>query len=104
MPVLRRDAAATFVDLGMSPLCETYPAASDFRKGEVYYPLHVYTCDRCYLVQLEEYEKAENIFTDYPYFSSYLGFLAGALRELLRNHGQAVRPQPAELCRRNREQ
>ena len=61
----------TFVDLGMSPLCETYPAASDFMKGEVYYPLHVYTCDRCYLVQLEEYEKAENIFTDYPYFSSY---------------------------------
>ena len=61
----------TFVDLGMSPLCETYPAAADFHKGEVYYPLHVYTCEECFLVQLEEYEKAENIFTDYPYFSSY---------------------------------
>jgi SAM-dependent methyltransferase len=61
----------TFVDLGMSPLCETYPAAADFKNGEVYYPLHVYTCEECFLVQLEEYEKAENIFSDYPYFSSY---------------------------------
>jgi SAM-dependent methyltransferase len=61
----------TFVDLGMSPLCETYPAAADFRNGEVYYPLHVYTCQDCFLVQLEEFEKAEKIFTDYPYFSSY---------------------------------
>jgi len=61
----------TFVDLGMSPLCETYPAAADFRKGEMYYPLHVYTCGHCFLVQLAEYEKAENIFSDYPYFSSY---------------------------------
>lgn len=61
----------TFVDLGMSPLCETYPSAADFQKGEIYYPLHVYTCEECFLVQLEEYEKAENIFSDYPYFSSY---------------------------------
>jgi SAM-dependent methyltransferase len=61
----------TFVDLGMSPLCETYPTAADFKNGEVYYPLHVYLCDACFLVQLEAYEKAENIFSDYPYFSSY---------------------------------
>jgi SAM-dependent methyltransferase len=61
----------TFVDLGMSPLCETYPAAADFKNGEVYYPLHVYTCETCFLVQLEEYERVENIFSDYPYFSSY---------------------------------
>jgi SAM-dependent methyltransferase len=61
----------TFVDLGLSPLCETYPAASDFHRGEVYYPLHVYVCEKCFLVQLEEYESAENIFTDYAYFSSY---------------------------------
>lgn len=61
----------TFVDLGMSPLCETYPAPADLNRGEVYYPLHVYVCDRCWLVQLEEYESAENIFSDYAYFSSY---------------------------------
>ena len=61
----------TFVDLGMSPLCETYPTAADLNRGEVYYPLHVYVCEKCFLVQLEEYEQAENIFSDYPYFSSF---------------------------------
>ncbi|HTS07788.1 MAG TPA: class I SAM-dependent methyltransferase [Candidatus Eisenbacteria bacterium] len=61
----------TFIDLGMSPLCETYPAASDLNHGEIYYPLHVYVCERCFLVQLGEYESAESIFSDYPYFSSY---------------------------------
>jgi SAM-dependent methyltransferase len=61
----------TFVDLGMSPLCETYPSAHDLNHGEVYYPLHAYVCSQCFLVQLEEYESEENIFTDYPYFSSY---------------------------------
>jgi len=61
----------TFVDLGMSPLCETYPSAADLNHGEVYYPLHIYVCERCWLVQLEEYESAESIFSDYPYFASY---------------------------------
>lgn len=67
----RADLHRTFVDLGMSPLCETYPSAADFNRGEVYYPLHVYVCDQCFLVQLDEYESRENIFSDYPYFSSY---------------------------------
>ena len=61
----------TFVDLGMSPLCETYPSAADLNHGEVYYPLHIYVCEKCWLVQLEEYESAESIFSDYPYFASY---------------------------------
>src|SRR3984885_15432361 len=61
----------TFVDLGMSPLCETYPSAADLNRGEVYYPLHVYICEQCWLVQLEEYESAENIFSDYAYFASF---------------------------------
>src|SRR5215472_765567 len=61
----------TFVDLGMSPLCETYPSRDTLNRGEIYYPLHVYVCDNCFLVQLEEYESAENIFGDYAYFSSY---------------------------------
>jgi hypothetical protein len=65
--VLRR----TFVDLGMSPLCETYPSAADLNQPEVYYPLHVYVCETCFLVQLDQYESAEKIFGDYPYFSSY---------------------------------
>jgi C-methyltransferase C-terminal domain/Putative zinc binding domain/Methyltransferase domain len=61
----------TFVDLGLSPLCESYPGLSDLNRGEMYYPLHVYVCERCFLVQLEQYESAENIFSDYAYFSSY---------------------------------
>lgn len=61
----------TFVDLGLSPLCETYPAPSDLNHGETYYPLHVYVCENCWLVQLEEYETPEHIFGDYPYFSSF---------------------------------
>jgi SAM-dependent methyltransferase len=61
----------TFVDLGMSPLCETYPSAAELNSGEVYYPLHVYVCEQCFLVQLEQYESAEKIFSHYAYFSSY---------------------------------
>jgi SAM-dependent methyltransferase len=61
----------TFVDLGMSPLCETYPSFADLNRGEIYYPLHVYVCERCFLVQLEQYESPEHIFSDYAYFSSY---------------------------------
>jgi SAM-dependent methyltransferase len=67
----RANLKKTFVDLGMSPLCETYPSADDLNQGEVYYPLRVYVCEKCFLVQLEEYEKPENIFSDYPYFSSF---------------------------------
>ena len=61
----------TFVDLGLSPLCETYPAPEDLNSGEMFYPLHIYLCEQCFLVQLDEYETAENIFSDYAYFSSY---------------------------------
>jgi len=61
----------TFVDLGMSPLCETYPSVQDMHHGEMYYPLLVFVCENCLLVQLEEFETPENIFSDYAYFSSY---------------------------------
>ena len=61
----------TFIDLGMSPLCETYPSVADLSRGETYYPLYVYLCDKCFLVQLEEYEQPEAIFSDYAYFSSF---------------------------------
>ena len=38
---------------------------------EPFYPLHVYVCEECFLVQLEEYVSPDEIFSDYPYFSSY---------------------------------
>src|SRR5438270_4642087 len=65
------DLQQTFVDLGMSPLCETYPSPVNLNRGETYYPLHVYVCGNCFLVQLEEYETHDNIFGEYLYFSSY---------------------------------
>ncbi len=61
----------TFVDLGMSPLCESYVPKEKLNHMEPFYPLHVYVCDKCFLVQLEEYVSPEEIFTEYAYFSSY---------------------------------
>jgi SAM-dependent methyltransferase len=61
----------TFVDLGMSPLCESYRSAAQLKEMEPFYPLHVYACGRCFLVQLEEFVPPEEIFTEYAYFSSY---------------------------------
>jgi hypothetical protein len=56
----------------MSPLCETFLEPSALNRMEPFYPLHVWVCDRCFLVQLEEYVAPEVIFSDeYPYFSSY---------------------------------
>ncbi len=60
-----------FVDLGMSPLCESYVSRENLNRVEPFYPLRVYVCDRCFLVQLEEYVSPESIFKEYAYFSSY---------------------------------
>ena len=61
----------TFVDLGMSPLCESYVDRAHLNSMERFYPLHVRVCHECLLVQLEEYVAAEDIYSDYAYFSSY---------------------------------
>jgi SAM-dependent methyltransferase len=61
----------TVVDLGMSPLCESYLPAEKLDSMEPFYPLHVLVCRKCFLVQINEYVSAEEIFTEYAYFSSY---------------------------------
>jgi hypothetical protein len=61
----------TFVDLGMSPLCESFLRADQVNQMEAFYPLHVRVCRYCFLVQLEAYVGGEEIFTEYAYFSSY---------------------------------
>lgn len=61
----------TFVDLGMSPPCESYRKPEQLNAMEPFYPLHVYVCEQCFLVQLQEYISPENIFSEYAYFSSY---------------------------------
>jgi SAM-dependent methyltransferase len=71
----------TLVDLGMSPLCESYIGPDDANRMEPFYPLRVYVCDKCFLAQLEQYVSAEDIFTEYAYFSSYSdSFLAHCKR------------------------
>ena len=61
----------TFVDLGMSPLCESFLPSDQLNQMEAFYPLHAYVCGKCFLVQLEAYVTPEHIFNDYAYFSSY---------------------------------
>lgn len=60
-----------FVDLGMQPLSNSYVELKNANKGEKTYPLKTYVCDKCRLVQLQEYESPDAIFSDYAYFSSY---------------------------------
>jgi len=60
-----------FVDLGISPLANSYLMVDDLQKMEPHYPLCIYVCDECYLVQLPVFETPEGIFTDYAYFSSF---------------------------------
>ncbi len=60
-----------FVDLGMSPLCESYRTREQLGQMEPFYPLCVYVCSECYLVQLPEHVNPAAIYTEYAYFSSY---------------------------------
>jgi hypothetical protein len=61
----------TVVDLGMSPLSNSYVTAEQLNAKEAFYPLHAYVCPKCFLVQLEDFESPDAIFNDYAYFSSY---------------------------------
>src|SRR5258705_12637946 len=61
----------TLVDLGMSPLCESYVSPDKANEMEAFYPLHVYVCESCFLAQLEQYVSPQAIFSEYAYFSSY---------------------------------
>jgi len=55
----------------MSPLSNAYVSEADLRRAEKFYPLHAFVCDGCLLVQLEEHESPEHIFSEYAYFSSF---------------------------------
>jgi len=61
----------SFVDLGKSPLCESFLRADQLNEMEPFYPLHAWVCDSCFLVQLQAYVSREMIFSEYAYFSSY---------------------------------
>ena len=61
----------TFVDLGMSPLANSYIRPEQLSRMEAFYPLHAYVCEKCLLVQLEQFSSPHDIFSDYAYFSSF---------------------------------
>ena len=61
----------TFIDLGMSPLSNAFVNRNNLNKAEKFYPLHTYICGHCFLVQLDQFESPDYIFSDYAYFSSY---------------------------------
>jgi len=61
----------SFCDLGMSPLSNSFVPAERLNAMEPFYPLHAFVCECCFLVQLDEFESPEEIFSDYAYFSSY---------------------------------
>lgn len=66
------ELTATFVDLGSTPPSNSYLKQEQLNEPEVYYPLKVMVCDKCFLVQVDEFKKSEDIFnSDYAYFSSY---------------------------------
>lgn len=67
----REPLRETFVDLGLSPLCETYIDVTRLSAPESFYPLHCFVCEKCFLVQLPEHVGAGEIFVEYAYFSSY---------------------------------
>ncbi|BCA54136.1 Methyltransferase family protein [Nitrospira sp. KM1] len=61
----------TFLDLGMSPLANSYIKADQANRMEPFYPLHAFVCEKCLLVQLEQFSSPHDIFSDYAYFSSF---------------------------------
>jgi hypothetical protein len=61
----------SLIDLGMSPLCESFLTEAELNEPETYYPLHARVCHSCWLVQLPEFVSPAHIFTEYAYFSSY---------------------------------
>lgn len=62
----------TFIDLINSPASNSFLTKEQLNEPEAYYPLKVYTCPKCFLVQVDEYKKSDAIFnSDYVYFSSY---------------------------------
>jgi 2-polyprenyl-3-methyl-5-hydroxy-6-metoxy-1,4-benzoquinol methylase len=61
-----------FIDLNNSPASNSFLTEEELNEPEIFYPLKVFICDKCFLVQVDEYKKSDSIFdSNYAYFSSY---------------------------------
>ena len=92
----------TVIDLGMSPLCERFLDADEIRLMEPFYPLRVFACEECYLVQLEALVPPEEIFTEYAYFSSYSSSWVEHARRYVEMIAGSARARAGRLRRRAR--
>ena len=92
----------TFCDLGMSPLSNRFLDASQLNAMEPFYPLHAYVCAECFLVQIEQFEAPQRIFSEYAYFSSYSdSWLAHAERyveSMIRRFGIGIASRVVEIA------
>lgn len=60
-----------FLDLGFAPPSNAYLNPEDLQKPELYFPLKLFVCEHCWLVQTQDFARADELFTkDYAYFSS----------------------------------
>jgi hypothetical protein len=97
------DLRHTFVDLGTSPLCQRHVTPARFNHAESFYPLHVYVCEKCFLVQLPEYVAREEIFdAEYGYFSSFsdtmLAHARGYVEMMTERFGLSEKSKVVELA------
>ena len=60
-----------FLDLGTTPLANSFLSESNLNNNEPFFPLQVYVCEKCYLFQLKQFKTPSEIFSNYAYFSSY---------------------------------
>jgi 2-polyprenyl-3-methyl-5-hydroxy-6-metoxy-1,4-benzoquinol methylase len=68
----RTELKHVFIDLINSPASNSFLTEAQLNEPETYFPLKVFTCEKCFLVQVDEYKKSDAIFnSDYVYFSSY---------------------------------
>lgn len=92
----------SFADLGMSPLSNAYLKAEQLHRMEPFYPLHARVCGSCLLVQLEQFETPEHIFSDYAYFSSYsdswLRHAADYTESMIARFGYGLRSRVVEIA------
>src|SRR5580658_3725639 len=68
----KQELTDVFIDLVNSPASNSFLTAGQLNEPEVFYPLKVFTCSNCFLVQIDEYKKSDAIFnSEYVYFSSF---------------------------------
>jgi 2-polyprenyl-3-methyl-5-hydroxy-6-metoxy-1,4-benzoquinol methylase len=92
----------TFVNLGFTPLANAFINAEALGRPETFYPLHAYVCSECFLVQLEESESPQNIFSEYAYFSSFseswLRHAQAYAKEMIRRFHLGPKSQVVEVA------